>query len=491
MPKINIETVVSFSTEDPVFPASNILNPDPTKKWKTHSQGEKSANIVLQLEKATQITSIDIGNEHSAYIEVLVSRSSSNDDYKVLLVMSSFMTPIEARQSSNTTKVRMFTYDQLSSPERDEKWDRIKIVCTQPFNRHVQYGLAFISLTSNEGKLDAVTPHIGKFLVRSESPTNLGAGSLFARRNEFEEKKTLTAAIREASVQAQKSPQMRNRDELLYEEDEIKKNSKIDALIAKRDQEKKEKEAREFIEKLEKESKMKKIKEEEERKKKIASPNTSKNSMKFKPTKRKAKKRSLPYQELLKGVVFTISGIQNPERGNLRSMALSIGAKYRPDWDNNCTHLICAFANTPKFNQVQGKGKIVTKDWIPDCYAQRKRLPWRRYALDRNDQNKPESEEEIGEEIDGESSDETNFNGSDTELENSQKKFKRNRVIVDSPSGTPSPVFEIDENELIPSNVNDNLENEGEKALIIKEALSVYDCDTDVDEDFCLKTTKD
>lgn len=51
--------------------------------------------------------------------------------------------------------------------------------------------------------------------------------------------------------------------------------------------------------------------------------------------------------------------------------------------------------NTPKFNQVRGNGKIVNRSWILDCDAQRKRLPWRRYALDRYDQNVPESEEEI------------------------------------------------------------------------------------------------
>lgn len=64
----------------------------------------------------------------------------------------------------------------------------------------------------------------------------------------------------------------------------------------------------------------------------------------------------------------------------------------------------CAFPNTPKFNQVRGKGKIVTKKWIEDCHSQRKRLPWRRYALDRNDHGKPESEEEILEETEEETS---------------------------------------------------------------------------------------
>lgn len=67
----------------------------------------------------------------------------------------------------------------------------------------------------------------------------------------------------------------------------------------------------------------------------------------------------------------------------------------------------CAFANTPKFKEVQGKGKIVTKHWINDCYQERKRLPWRRFALDTNDQGKPESEDEILEQVENMSGDES------------------------------------------------------------------------------------
>lgn len=57
------------------------------------------------------------------------------------------MSPIESRQSTNKNKVRMFTAEQLT-PECKQKWDRVKIVCTQPFNRHVQYGLSFVALHS-------------------------------------------------------------------------------------------------------------------------------------------------------------------------------------------------------------------------------------------------------------------------------------------------------------------------------------------------------
>lgn len=47
---------------------------------------------------------------------------------------------------------------------------------------------------------------------------------------------------------------------------------------------------------------------------------------------------------------------------------------------------------------MKGKGKIVNRMWVNECHRRRKRLPWRRFALDRNELSKPESEEEISEE---------------------------------------------------------------------------------------------
>ena len=59
-----------------------------------------------------------------------------------------------------------------------------------------------------------------------------------------------------------------------------------------------------------------------------------------------------PFARLLEGVVFTLSGFKNPLRGQIRQNAMDMGAKYKGDWDGSCTHLVCAFTNTPKFNQV-------------------------------------------------------------------------------------------------------------------------------------------
>jgi len=60
-----------------------------------------------------------------------------------------------------------------------------------------------------------------------------------------------------------------------------------------------------------------------------------------------------------------LSGFVNPERGMLRSRAMEMGAQYQPDWNSDCTLLVCAFPNTPKFRQVEADcGTIVSKVFL-------------------------------------------------------------------------------------------------------------------------------
>lgn len=108
------------------------------------------------------------------------------------------------------------------------------------------------------------------------------------------------------------------------------------------------------------------------------------------------------FAKLMEGVVFILSGFVNPERGTLRSQALEMGAKYQPDWNSESTLLICAFPNTPKFRQVEAdNGTIVSKEWITECYKQRKLVeietylmhagkPWKRRSVSHeSSQEKP------------------------------------------------------------------------------------------------------
>ncbi|KAJ0075174.1 hypothetical protein Patl1_34404 [Pistacia atlantica] len=68
------------------------------------------------------------------------------------------------------------------------------------------------------------------------------------------------------------------------------------------------------------------------------------------------------FSKLLEGVVFVLSGFVNPERSMMRSQAIEMGAAYQADWNSDCTLLVCAFPNTPKFRQVEADcGTIISK----------------------------------------------------------------------------------------------------------------------------------
>lgn len=109
----------------------------------------------------------------------------------------------------------------------------------------------------------------------------------------------------------------------------------------------------------------------------------------------KPKKR---FKELFSDATFSLSGYVNPQRDEIRRKALSMGARYIPDpntTNKKCTYLICAFKNTPKYQQFKNHTKIVSHVFIEECFDKKIRFPWRRYALDQKDKLQPESEEEI------------------------------------------------------------------------------------------------
>ena len=101
MAPIKITGVVSCSTEDKTSAAKNLLISDSFKKWSTEKPGLPNASVILKLESEQVITGIDIGNNGSAFVEVLVANSADDTEFVNLLVMSAFMTPSESRNQTN------------------------------------------------------------------------------------------------------------------------------------------------------------------------------------------------------------------------------------------------------------------------------------------------------------------------------------------------------------------------------------------------------
>ncbi|PVD27783.1 hypothetical protein C0Q70_12956 [Pomacea canaliculata] len=389
-------------------PAENLLKAEGTHKWRTATVGETNATVILQFEKASQIHSVDIGNEGSAFVEVLVGKSTSSLDYQVLLVSSSFMNPADSRNGTNRNTVRIFGPDKLSKPAALEKWDRVKIVCAQPFNKTSTYGLSFIKFhsppdtnkpTENEG-----VKRLGAFVIKTEEEEDddIKVGSLFSNRGQMDVTPVTpkgAAAVRAASRVAEET-RARARDSNSSASGS-QSSPKVPAA-AKQSTSKtpaKQSTLTPPAKASPGKGRNKHIMSDEgsdTEEETITPPKTSlkrtsttasSHSPETPPPLKKIKTepaKSSPVKEfgkLMDKVVFVLSGFQNPYRAELREKALEMGAQYRPDWGRGCTHLVCAFTNTPKYNQVKGHGHIVDKAWILDCYKKKKLLPWQSYSM--------------------------------------------------------------------------------------------------------------
>uniref|UniRef100_A0A8C0KM80 X-ray repair cross complementing 1 n=1 Tax=Canis lupus dingo TaxID=286419 RepID=A0A8C0KM80_CANLU len=340
--------------------AENLLKADTYRKWRAAKAGEKTISVVLQLEKEEQIHSVDIGNDGSAFVEVLVGSSAGGageQDYEVLLVTSSFMSPSESRSGSNPNRVRIFGPDKLVRAAAEKRWDRVKIVCSQPYSKDSPYGLSFIRFHSAPDKEEVeASPQkvtkLGQFRVKEEDEgaNSLRPGALFFSRINKTSPAAATdpagpsyaaATLQASSATSSPSAASRAVGSTSKPQESPKRKRKLDL--------------------------------NQEERKTPSKPSAQRPSW--------GGPRAGPQElgKILQGVVVVLSGFQNPFRSELRDKALELGAKYRPDWTPDSTHLICAFANTPKYSQVLGLGgRIVRKEWVLDCHRMRRRLPSRR-----------------------------------------------------------------------------------------------------------------
>ncbi|XP_071324506.1 DNA repair protein XRCC1 [Trachinotus anak] len=429
MPEIKIKHVVSCSTEDTTHKADNLLSSDTYRKWKAARSGEKQISVILQLEKEEQVHSIDIGNEGSAFVEVLVGNSSAvrDQDYEVLLVTSSFMSPTESRNGTNMNRVRFFGPNQLQKSTAQEKWDRVKIVCTQPYSKNIAYGLAFVKFHSPPDKNDpppTASPKLtklGQFKMKDESPSSgpsLQPGSLFFNRDNAaksstspkvspqSEKLSYAAAALQAggtshspgqassSTSASPQPPAKRKFEFSKERQSGPPPSKKISPAGSPEGKAATPKHKPSPASTPSPSAAKASLAQKSADKKRASQSKSEP----KPKQQKAKSEAaqqVPFNRIMEGVVFVLSGFQNPFRGELREKALDMGAKYRPDWTPDSTHLICAFANTPKYSQVKSAGGIIVrKEWVMDCHKRKQKISYKRFLMD-GAESSSESEMEV------------------------------------------------------------------------------------------------
>ncbi|XP_030638162.1 DNA repair protein XRCC1 [Chanos chanos] len=426
MPEIKLKHVVSCSSEDNTHKADNLLSSDTYRKWKAARPGEKQTSVILQFEKEEQIHSIDVGNEGSAFIEVLVGHSTSvkDQDFEVLLVTSSFMSPSESRAGNNTNRVRFFGPNQLVKATAQEKWDRVKIVCSQPYSKTIAYGVAFVKFHSPPENSDppATTPpkltKLGQFRVKEEpssSNASLQPGSLFFNRETYakasttlkaspqKEKLSYAAAALQSECKSEPSssvsgsPQAPVKRKFEFSKERqaatapppSKKPSSVGSPESSSGTPKPKPNRSTTLTPSPSTAKASSAQKAPEKKRESLTKADTKPKTKSKPAE------PVPFNRIMEGVVFVLSGFQNPFRGELRDKALAMGARYRPDWTPDSTHLICAFANTPKYSQVKAAGGlIVRKEWILDCHKRKQKISYKRYLMDGAESSSEDSEEE-------------------------------------------------------------------------------------------------
>lgn len=183
MPEIAVESVVSDSSADPRHRVENLLHPDGGGHWRSGGGGEKRISAVLQLQRPQRIHSVHIGNDGAAFVELLVALGGG--DFQVLLPTAAFLSPSESRSGAALQRVRIFGPTALLGGAQGGQWDRVRVVCTQPYCTTRPFGLSFIRLFSppSDGEVEK-TKRWGPFTLRQdvgpEAP--LRPGELFYRR---------------------------------------------------------------------------------------------------------------------------------------------------------------------------------------------------------------------------------------------------------------------------------------------------------------------
>ncbi|KAK7088041.1 hypothetical protein V1264_022013 [Littorina saxatilis] len=157
MPPTKIKFVVSFSSQDKVYKVSNLLSDD-SKHWLSDPQ-DRSGQVeaIFQLEKPCRLAFIDIGVIWCATVEVRVGKSDwpQGQSYVPLVPLQTLMSPVDCRLGRNTKRMCMFSKAHFREGGAQGEWDRIQVVCRQPWRKDVQLGLSFLRMRSHDGDSSA------------------------------------------------------------------------------------------------------------------------------------------------------------------------------------------------------------------------------------------------------------------------------------------------------------------------------------------------
>ncbi|XP_016095838.1 protein XNDC1N isoform X2 [Sinocyclocheilus grahami] len=143
-----IKHIVSFTSQDSKNGVNNLCDgSDSSRPWLCSIQDRSGVlRVELQMERASAI----------GFIDVDVGRSSWSLDhpYVTLLPTATLMSPADSKQGIGRQNVRMFKKADFLSQTAKESWDRLRVTCTQPFNKLSQFGLSFLRIRTMEDEAE-------------------------------------------------------------------------------------------------------------------------------------------------------------------------------------------------------------------------------------------------------------------------------------------------------------------------------------------------
>ncbi|XP_013083183.2 uncharacterized protein LOC106068386 [Biomphalaria glabrata] len=151
MAPVNIKYIVSFSSQDDNHKANNLMDSDGTKCWLSHPKDRSGKlEVILQLDRASQLAYVDIGTQWCASLEIRVGCSDwpQSMEYKPLVPSINLMSPMDCLLNRATSCTKMFTKADFSKEIICQKWDRLQLICRQPFRKDMQFGVSFVRIKS-------------------------------------------------------------------------------------------------------------------------------------------------------------------------------------------------------------------------------------------------------------------------------------------------------------------------------------------------------
>lgn len=111
MPEIKLQKIISVSSEDKRYPVSNLLGSAGSGKWRCGTAGEKKVSVIIQLQNPSKISGIHVGNEASAFVEVLVGKESTSTDGDWKVCFNAYLMAVSAaRQYKMTSNLTLRSY---------------------------------------------------------------------------------------------------------------------------------------------------------------------------------------------------------------------------------------------------------------------------------------------------------------------------------------------------------------------------------------------